>query len=66
MKEKQTRVIYMKAILLMIGIFLLLIVSFIIIWVATADRAGDAAVLPENIIEYAGSDREAVHSQMFI
>lgn len=56
----------MKAILLMIGIFLLLIVSFIIIWVATADRAGDAAVLPENIIEYAGSDREAIYSQMFI
>lgn len=56
----------MKAILLMIAIFLLLVVAFVIIWFTTADRVGDSAVLPENIIEYAETDREAVHSQMFI
>jgi len=56
----------MKAILLMIAIFLLLIGTFVIIWFMTADRVGDAAMLPENIIEYAGTYREAVYSQMFI
>jgi len=56
----------MKAILLMIAIFLLLIGTFVIIWLMTADRAGGAAVLPENIIEYTETETEAVYSQMFI
>lgn len=56
----------MKAILLMVAIFLLLVLSFVIIWFTTADRVGDAAMLPENIIEYAGTDREAIYNQMFI
>lgn len=57
----------MKAILLMIGIFLILIFSFIIIWFMTADRAGNAEVLlPESNIEYVGTDKEAVYNQMFI
>ncbi|WP_462420275.1 hypothetical protein [Salinicoccus sp. Marseille-QA3877] len=56
----------MKAILLMIGIFLLLVVSFVIIWFMTADRAGNAAMLPENIIEYVEADQETFHNQMFI
>lgn len=57
----------MKAILLMIGIFLVLIISFLIIYFMTADRAGNAeALLPENSIEYVGTDNEAVYNQMFI
>lgn len=50
----------------MVAIFLLLVLSFVIIWFSTADRVGDAAMLPENIIEYAGTDREAIYNQMFI
>lgn len=57
----------MKAILLMIGIFLILIISFLIIFLMTADRAGNAeALLPENSIEFAGVDKESVYNQMFI
>lgn len=57
----------MKAILLMVGIFLVLIISFLIIWFMTADRAGNAETwLPENSIEYVGVDREVIYNQMFI
>lgn len=67
MKKKLTRVVKMKAILLMIGIFLILIISFLIIFLMTADRAGNAeALLPENSIEFAGVDKESVYNQMFI
>lgn len=57
----------MKAILLMVAIFLLLVLSFVIIWFTTADRVGDAeAWLPDSGIEYVGTDGEAVYGQMFI
>ena len=57
----------MKAILLMVAIFLLLVLSFVIIWFTTADRVGDAeASLPDSGIEYVGTDGEAVYGQMFI
>lgn len=50
----------------MIAIFLLLIGTFVIIWFMTLDRVEDSAALPENIIEYAETETEAVYSQMFI
>lgn len=57
----------MKAILLMVAIFLLLVLSFVIIWFTTADRVGDSeASLPDSGIEYVGTDREAMYGQMFI
>ncbi|SDL29648.1 hypothetical protein SAMN05216216_1395 [Lacicoccus qingdaonensis] len=65
--KKNIRVIKMKAILLMVGIFLILIISFLIIWFMTADRAGNAeASLPENSIEYMETNREVIYNQMFI
>lgn len=57
----------MKAILLMIGIFLILIISFLIIFLMTADRAGNAeALLPENSIEYIGTNKDNTYNQLFI
>lgn len=67
MKKKLTRVVKMKAILLMIGIFLILIISFLIIFLMTADRAGNAeALLPENSIEYMGTNKDNTYNQLFI
>lgn len=67
MKKKLTRVVKMKAILLMIGIFLILIISFLIIFLMTADRAGNAeALLPENSIEYIGTNKDNTYNQLFI
>ncbi|WP_156302667.1 hypothetical protein [Salinicoccus sp. YB14-2] len=57
----------MKAVLLMVAIFLLLVLSFVIIWFTTADRVGDSeASLPDSGIEYVGTDREAMYGHMFI
>lgn len=57
----------MKAILLMIGIFLMLIITFLIIWFMTVDRVGNEdASLPTNSVEYADTNNEEVYNQLFI
>lgn len=66
-KEKQTKVIGLKGLLWVVGMFLLLVVIFITIWVMTADRVGNSEVLlPEGGIEYVGTAKEAVYNQWFI
>lgn len=66
-KKKQTRVIWVKGLLWIVGMFLLLVVIFIIIWVMTADRVGNTEVLlPGGGIEYIGAAKEAVYNQWFI
>ncbi len=57
----------MKGLLWIVGMFLLLVVTFIVIWVMTADRVGNSeALLPENGIEYVGTAKEAIYNQWFI
>lgn len=57
----------MKGLLWVVGMFLLLVVIFITIWVMTADRVGNSEVLlPGGGIEYVGTAKEAVYNQWFI
>ena len=68
-KRKLTRGIKMKAILLMVGMFLMLLLSFVLIWFlsGTEERVEDAAGwLPGNSVEYAESHRDTIPAQWFI
>lgn len=47
----------------MIAIFLILIISFMIIWFMIADRAENSeALMPENEIVYVRTDRKAFYN----